>query len=232
MEIEISYESKRGCGYRQPGGKYLVSGGLMKPCGKLPIPLEVCPTCHAGIKPSRGWTWIDGDKFIEGRECGRNDCHICPLAESIGRVGLLWIGEQYYKTTNEFITETIKMGVSRRISAIPKDFKLGETRVLLAHRKAIHQYCSHPNADSCEDCKDCDEQGNRCTPGIFHAFRPTAIEYIVKGGETKDELEQLVERGITLVKVKRIGETGELLPDESKGFESVGDKDKHKVMAE
>lgn len=209
MEIKVSYEAKRGCGYRKSGGKYLVSGGLMLPCGKLPIPLDVCPTCHAGIKPSRGWTWIDADKFIEGRECDSHHCNICPLSKPMGRVGLLWIGERYYKTTNKFISEVIKMGVSRRISTVPKDFKLGETWVFLAHRKVI-QLAEF-------------EYGS----AIFHAFKPTAIEYIVKGGETEQELESLIKRGFTLVKLKRLGETGELLPDEDnvKVLESDGTED-------
>ena len=38
--------------------------------------------------------------------------------------------------------EASKMGVSRRITAVPRDFVVGETWVLLGHRKAIEKACS------------------------------------------------------------------------------------------
>ncbi|UCC32345.1 MAG: hypothetical protein JSU86_08685, partial [Phycisphaerales bacterium] len=37
---------------------------------------------------------------------------------------------------------------------------------------------------------------------IFHAFKPTAIEYVVKPDDPQDKLERMVERGITLVRVQ------------------------------
>jgi hypothetical protein len=40
-------------------------------------------------------------------------------------------------------------------------------------------------------------------PGVFQMFKPTAVEYITKGGETEEELEALVKRGITPVQVKQ-----------------------------
>jgi len=60
-EIEVRYESKRGCGWRKPGGLYLMADGPAELCGKLPIPLEICPSCGGGIKLSRGWTWVRGN---------------------------------------------------------------------------------------------------------------------------------------------------------------------------
>ena len=39
-------------------------------------------------------------------------------------------------------------------------------------------------------------------PGVFSAFKPTAVEYVVRGDETKEELETKVKRGITPVKVQ------------------------------
>ena len=44
-------------------------------------------------------------------------------------------------------------------------------------------------------------------PGIFHAFRPSAIEYIVTGEETTEELEAMEKRGFTLVEVCRDTDT-------------------------
>ena len=81
--IHKRVEGKRGCGFRKPGGLYMVSA-VSAPCGKLPTPLDICPT---------------------------------------------W--------------------------------------------------------------------------GIFHAFKPSAIEYVVHGGESADELERLEKRGITLVDVEK-----------------------------
>jgi hypothetical protein len=62
--VKLSHEKPRGCGRRKPGGLYLVAPGDGAPCCKLPIKLDVCPTCHAGIKPARGWTWVDGDALL------------------------------------------------------------------------------------------------------------------------------------------------------------------------
>ena len=55
----------------------------------------------------------------------------------MGRVGLIWVGEKFYPTPQDFCAEAEKMGISRRIPAVPNDFVLGETWVWLAHRKAI-----------------------------------------------------------------------------------------------
>ncbi len=63
-DIPLTFEAARGCGYRKAGGKYLVSGGEMLPCGRLPLELTVCPCCSQGIKQSRGWTWIDPEKLL------------------------------------------------------------------------------------------------------------------------------------------------------------------------
>lgn len=181
-------EGKRGCGYRKPGGLYLVSDGLSAPCGKLPIPLEVCPCCCGGIKPTRGWTWVNGTQLAADKAClaaGTTNCALCPMSKPMGRVGLLWVGEAYYKSTQSFVDEAHRQGVSRRISGVPRDFKLGETWVWLAHRKCIE------NPDG------------SWTAGVFRAFKPRAIEYVVRGDETDDELESLCKRGITPVRVVR-----------------------------
>ncbi len=215
MSIRTSSETKRGCGYRAPGGKYLVSGGMLRPCGKLPIPLKVCPTCGVGVKPTRGWTWLDGDKFLEGQACGKDsgECMGCPLADSsmpIGRVGLLWIGEQFYDTPEAFMREVIAQGVSRRIATIPQGFKVGNTLVWVAHRKAIVEPCSLCGGTTVDKtktltlCTECDGEGTVDIAAVFHAFIPSAIEYIVKGTESEAELERLEEQGCTLVKVVQV----------------------------
>lgn len=50
------------------------------------------------------------------------------------------------------------------------------------------------------ECPTCEGTGG--LPGIFHAFRPTAIEYVTRGDETAEEIEALDKRGTTPVKVE------------------------------
>ena len=216
LKIEIRHDKKRGCGWRKPGGLYLVSGGLMAPCGKLPIPLKVCPTCGHGIKPSRGWTWLDGNPLVKGLNCkyeGEAHCLACPMSGEPGKVGLLWVGEKFYKIPDDFTREAAIQGISRRISSIPNEFKLGETWIWFAHRKAIEKGCSEcKGIGRTKDakCKNCNGEGKLFTSAIFQAFKPTAIEYVVKGNESEEELERLIKRGITPIKIERVGETKEL----------------------
>lgn len=190
--VEVRQDRVRGCGWRKEGGLYLVADGFFAQCGKLPIPLTVCPTCHAGIKPSRGWTWIDGDALVAQEPCALAPCTECRLAKPMGRVGLLWIGEQFYPTPAHWKQESRTQGISRRLSGVPKDFKIGETWVFVAHRKVI------PN------------EGGKHTPGVFQAFKPTAIEYVVKESDTQEKIDALIKRGITPVRIERIEETREL----------------------
>lgn len=205
MNIETRLDQKRGCGWRKPGGLYIISGGVSAPCGLLPIPLTICPTCSCGIKPSRGWTWVDIKALRDDRICKASSelCFGCPLSsDNLGkRQGLLWIGGAFYERPSDWISEAVKQGISRRISAIPKDFKIGDTWVLVAHREVIPQMVV--------------DGITLYDPAIFHAFKPTAIEYVVKGDETEDELERLVKRGITPVQVVRIGDQAELEMDQT-----------------
>ena len=103
-----------------------------------------------------------------------------------GKHGLLWIGEVFYKTPQDFTLEARDLGVSRRIKAVPLGFELGKHWVLVAHRKA------YPKSV---------DGAIKMVPGIFHAFKPSAIEYVVRGDESDDEIEALEERGITPVRV-------------------------------
>lgn len=213
----MAVEPRRGCGYRKVGGLYLVSGSESRECGRLPVPLTVCPVCSAGIKQTRGWTWVDAAHILGAGPCDLDyetvsSCDTCPLSgsviASIGRAGLLWIGEKFYPTTAEFTTEAAKLGISRRISAIPRGFKVRETWVLFGHPKGA-------------DCADCDGRGEDLTeptdgvpkcrtckgtgrvPGVFRLFRPTAIEKIITesmaSALSSAEVRQLSEQGISIV---------------------------------
>ncbi len=199
-------EGKRGCGYRKPGGMYFRSNGVGSICCKLPFILEVCSCCGQGVKPARGYTWINSKIFAtescissrtlptssEGLKKASDEimkiASACPMNLPDTRMGLIWIGGSHYPTYQKFMEESAKMGVSRRIAQIPRDFKMGETWIALAHREAI------------ED--GLDEKGKKkFKPAIFSMFKPDRIEYVVKGTETEEELTKLEKRGLTLIKV-------------------------------
>ena len=194
----MSVEAKRGCGFRKVGGLYLVSDGRGVICDRLPIPLEVCPTCGHGIKQSRGWTWVDVAALV-GLHLQCNDDFPCPLCMApgeLGKCGLLWIGEKFYKTPREFDAEAEALGVSRRVAAVPRGFKVGKTWILLAHPKAIIRYV--PRLEPVGPLDTPDERKE--FPGIFKVWRPQRIEKILaesqRGGA---EHMDCLEKGITAV---------------------------------
>lgn len=192
--IETRYESKRGCGFRQPGGFYLVSDGPAIECCKLPIDLAACPTCGQGIKPSRGWTCINPRELfkINTLNCSRDrtlnfygyplSLSACPLPTIDKEAGLLWVGSMFYRSPSEFLAEAKSLGISRRISQIPRKLVIGSTWVFLAHREI-------PFAAETKS-------------GVFAFFRPERIEYVVAETDTPEKLEKLAAKGITLVKVE------------------------------
>jgi hypothetical protein len=191
--IQQRTDRQRGCGWRKPGGLYLAAPATGVQCGALPLALTRCPCCDAGIKPSRSWTWVQVDALLGpavaacpiGQTPPFGDCNRCAANFIRGRHGLLWIGEAFYPTPEYWMQEARAQGISRRIPAVPKGFVVGETWVLVAHRKAIR------NADG------------TYTPGLFQMFRPSAVEYVVKGSETSETLVALEKRGITPVAVTR-----------------------------
>lgn len=224
MHIPTSHEAKRGCGYRKPGGLYLVSNGLPAICGRLPLPLTVCPCCGGGIKPARGFTWVNPAMMFQNCPCPltlRGDCHrTCLLnqhrLETMTRAGLLWVGEGFYPSPQDWTVEALRMGVSRRVHRVPKGLVAGETVVLVAHRKAIMRPCPVctdaivlPSDIAPGDCPECHGTRAMAVPGVFHAFIPQRIEYVTKGDESKEALEALVARGITPVQVVPIPEGAE-----------------------
>lgn len=205
----MAVEARRGCGYRKVNGIYLCSDGPGMACCKLPILLHVCPTCGGGIKQNRGWTWIDPRPWIAGK-CARNAL-MCPLnplhnPEALGdKVGLVWIGTRFYETPEHFLTEARNMGVSRRIKAVPRGFKLGEHWVFFAHPHVQRSI----NTETGE---------TEWLGGVFHVMRPTRIEKIVTQTMAQDAeaMAKLAKEGITPV----------VVPDDDKDHQgSVYDKD-------
>lgn len=180
----MAIEAKRGCGFRKVGGLYLIAPEPGRVCGRLPMPLVVCPACGAGIKPSRGWTWIDPAQLFAGAGCYFGpSCHSCPaglLADDPGPAGLLWVGEQYYPTPAHFQAEAAAQGISRRIAAVPRGFEVGKTRVYLAHRIGM-------------------PLNGEIVPAVFMVIRPLRVELVVTDQEAEDleAMHRLQARGIT-----------------------------------
>jgi len=195
----MAVEPRRGCGYRKTGGLYLMGGKLSAPCCKLPIPLDVCPTCGAGVKQSRGWTWINPKPFLDAKVCTEigfvKQRPLCPAARPglLGdRVGLIWIGAQFYPTAEHFQHEAATLGISRRIKAVPRGFVVGEHYVFFAHPKVFAKTVT-------------DDRGfgahTEFTAGIFAMFKPTHIEMLCKESDRTNEVKMhdLKKRGITPV---------------------------------
>lgn len=204
-------ERRRGCGYRKVGGIYLVSEGTGDPCCKLPILLHVCPTCNQGVKQTRGWSWIDPRPWLTG-DCKTSlswlqEKQSCPAADPsrLGeKVGLLWIGEQFYPTPYDFVKEGHEMGWSRRIKVIPRGFKVGEHYIFLAHPKVKKLI----TVDGKEEWQ----------AGVFYIWRPTRIEKLITDLDAANPeiLADLEERGIEPV----------IVPHDDKRFQgSVFDKE-------
>ena len=217
----MSVEAKRGCGYRKINGLYIIGDSWGTPCVKLPYDLECCPVCSAGLKQSKGWTWVSPNKMFDVKDCPnlrpRPDsvikaerCElggICPFTLE-GKHGMMWVGKRFY-SPQKFDEESTTMGISKRISGVPRGFKLGETWVLLGHPDA-------GTTKAREDCEKCGGSGvvEGKQPGekipckcfkpinaVFKAFMPTAIEKIITETQSKDEelMKDLKERGIKAV---------------------------------
>lgn len=217
VEVVISEEAARGCGHRKPAkdgvGVYLVGPSEMAPCGRLPYELHACPTCGGGVKPARGWSWIEPTKLFVFKASdlslsgcmGRRApsvatrlrdpliCELCPLGLGMpeGRHGLIWIGEGHYATPAEYMTEARRMGVSRKIKAVPKDFELGKTIVYLAHR---HTPLKEMDLETGEP---------KLGPAIFTVFKPTGIDLVIADeNKVPEKAEKLAEKyGARVVKV-------------------------------
>lgn len=138
-------------------------------------------------------------EIVEGTKVdGRSDKEV-PTYTVRGfypHVMLLWVGHKFYKTTESYLSEARRMGISRRVKSIPHNFVLGKTWVWLAHIEAV----------ATED--------GTYEPAVFHAFQPQRMEYVVAEGDDEEKLDRLEKQGFTLVKVTRLGEQTEFSDDD------------------
>lgn len=137
----MAVELRRGCGYRKAGGLY-VRGDLSGA-----IPAEFLPFC-IDYPFSRGMTWAQSERLFT--TCGDEKAG---GYRQFGRLGLLWIGEQHYKTPADFSKEAIEQGVSRRVAFLPKDMKPGDP-IAAAHLRAVRTWKPESGEISvhCPDC--------------------------------------------------------------------------------
>jgi hypothetical protein len=209
----MAVEAKRGCGYRKVGGTYLVGGGIGVPCDRLPFELGICPCCNAGFKPSLGWTWIRPGLLFQGKhylkigdypdpkfqaelclEAEDHSCWLCADPGKFEKAGLIWIGGGFYKSPADFLKEGVAMGFSRRINSIPRGFKIGETPVLLAHRKTIERAVTPEDIELNPKLKG---ELLASFPGIFYVWIPQFIEKIFKESDRDSEaVKDAEKRGI------------------------------------
>lgn len=231
------HEAKRGCGYRKPGGLYLCSDATGQGCGLLPWAVEVCPCCGTGIRPARGYTWVNPDLLLPHHDevIGKGKAATvrggehpgCPLNEKglLGdRAGLLWIGRVHYDSPAAWLAEGEQMGFSRRIAQVPRDFEIGSTWVLVGHRDCIPHgvVCVSPDEYAgigAMTMELADELAaswppevhtvwaDHYLPGIFHLWRPERLEYVVHGDESPEELQAYEARGIEPVVVVPVTDT-------------------------
>lgn len=184
-EIEISYEVARGCGFRHGGNDYrlyLMGSGEGEPCECMPFALTVCPCCGEGYRYSRSPRKVQATAIFAHSECtgeGSHSHHLCPVCtpEKAGTESwLIWIGEKHYPSANDYMLESMANGVSRHIKSVPQGFKVGESWVLLAHKKALAVV----------------EEGEVIEkPAIFYVYKPSRIDIVVNT-ENPDELSDTV----------------------------------------
>lgn len=192
MKILHFTESPRKCGFRHPG-LYLM--GLDGPRGGCPRldswVFDACPCCGGGIRQSRGWTSIQMSSLFNPRlspppcpdHVGR--CPVCDPEAVVGdkTSGLIWVGKRDY-SPGEFLDEALRVGISRRIPAVPNDLVFGETWVVVGHPEA-----------------GVDAQGNHVA-GPIAVFRPTHLDLVVDpAGSVSEALANRVAR-----LVERFGE--------------------------
>ncbi len=225
----MAVEQIRGCGYRKVNGLYLCGGCLDAPCDRLPLPLTTCPVCGGGIKVSRGFTevnpyrlWGNHDGSLVGLVDDQpitavcrdkiRPCHLCDPQDQPAYIMLVGAGN--YKTPGDFLDEATRMGISKRIPFIPKELRLGETVVYLAHpracevkvpavmQQAMAIVSDQPGESHIEQPRLLEAERNEKKLGIFCAFIPQRVEKLIKESEaTPEELENLQIRNITPIVV-------------------------------
>lgn len=199
MTIKVMAKSERGCGTRNTKGYYLVCDGEGTHCHRLPLEVPICKECKKPyIVPIRGIQAIQPEAVWDLCEAVGTDqehlypCHNCanqcPICYPPEDAWVIWVGESYYESPEDFVREARNMGISRKIGFVPEGLQPGDW-VYLGYRKLIPT--GHFNKKG-EEVKD---------PGIFHAFKIQRIEKLLTETQQQDQayVRHLLERGIVPV---------------------------------
>lgn len=187
----MAVEYKRRCGFRVVGGIYLVCDGEGVSCDRLPFDISTCPTCGHGPKPTRSFSWLPNPAEFFGGDCEKCVCPMpmghCPVCMPPEQPqGLIWLGRGHY-TAAEWLQESADMGISRKISGVPKGFKIGEHWVYVAEREETPKR-THVIQDMAS-----------VPAHIVSAFKPQRIEVLITQEIADDpkQMERLEKRGLT-----------------------------------
>lgn len=107
----MAIESIRRSGYRMVGGIYLCADFIHR--FKTPSPIPICPSCGQGPNLSRNITEIKTSDY-KGNF-------------------LMLVGKHFYPTTESFLEEAEKLGVSKRVPFVAKNIVLDKSVIMLAH---------------------------------------------------------------------------------------------------
>lgn len=151
---------ERGCGHLEPNATYLrVDPELISEDGVLPLFVEFETPVKYKEDHFRGWKAFPGIQFeqkhrdkIEISHPDELDLHLERLREdtlfgdhagerrsTFAHDLLMFVGESYYETAEEFIEEAKTMGANKRIpSNNPPVIDPGRTRVFLIHPNAVN----------------------------------------------------------------------------------------------
>jgi hypothetical protein len=208
----MSVEARRGCGFREVKKLYLVGEYTPVFCDRLPLPIGECPYCHQGIHFVRSFTKLDALKMfgLHGDVCKdeHRPCFICDPTNKPSYV--MMVGENSYPTPQDFMVEAEAQGISKKIPFIPKDMKLGETVLYLAHNKACEVPDNTPDKPSVlkeaesilEQTRMVDTPKVKKALGIFTAFIPQRVEMLFYESEITEKLKaKMAKRGISIISV-------------------------------
>lgn len=216
-------EAQRGCGYRKVGGLYLCGEGIFVPCDRLPYELKSCPVCGAGIHFTRSMTEINPLLLFGTHDVydGLSDnptlilackdlSRPCPMCDPTDEPAFIkTVGKKYY-SPQSFMSEARTMGISLRIAQIPKNLKLGETVIYLAHPQAIVEANKEPKPRRITRGRAKGQDTSELMTyklAIFSAFIPKRVEMpvydkMLNGKGSRNFKKSLKKRGITPVVVK------------------------------
>jgi len=207
MRIETSVEHRRGCGHRSPGktgvGIYLVGPMIAEICERLPYYVNPCNCCGSKFVFFRGWTSVHpAERCIDSPQCRLDGpqenhrhelCAMCSPEIAGEKAMVMFVGDKFY-SPRKFIDEALRMGISKRVSSLPKWFEVGKTWLYLAHNKAILKQRVDPETNKPVFDEKTEQPVMDSFPGLIGCFQPVQIDLVV------DDLNKIPKRAERLAK--------------------------------